>query len=131
MPVWCHNLEGKQLFIQYDKFNGDAFLDFLKGIHTESPRCYLFMNKASPHYRSRKVTDSFEHNKDTLIPLYLPTTTPDFMVMEGWNMAKNDLLVLKHYSSFDGFRKKISSISEEKDLSEHEERFAKRCLGVC
>ena len=30
------------------------------------------MDKASPHYRSRKVTDYFEHNKDALIPVYLP-----------------------------------------------------------
>ena len=67
------------------------------------------MDKASPHYRSRKVTDYFEHNKDTLIPVYLPTATPEFMILEEvWNMAKNDLLVLKHYSSFDDFRKKIS-----------------------
>ncbi len=104
------DIEGKQLFRQYDKFNGDTFLDFLKVIHTKFPRCYIFMDKASPHYRSRKVTGYFEHNKDTLIPVYLPTPTPEFMVMEEvWNMAKNDLLVLKHYSSFDDFRKKISS----------------------
>ena len=103
------DIEGKQLFRQYDKFNGDTFLDFLKAIHTKFPRCYLFMDKASPHYRSRKVTDYFEHNKDALIPVYLPTATPEFMILEEvWNMAKNDLLVLKHYPSFDDFRKKIS-----------------------
>ena len=30
------SLEGKQLFRQYDKFNGDTFLDYLKKIHANS-----------------------------------------------------------------------------------------------
>ena len=100
---------GKQLFRQYDKFNGDTFLSFLKKIHVKFPRCYLFMDKASPHYKSKKVRKYFEENKDTLIPVYLPTASPEFMVMEEiWNIAKRDLLVLKYYSSFADFKIKIS-----------------------
>jgi transposase len=103
------SLEGKQLFRHYDKFNGDTFLEFLKMIHSKFPRCHLFMDKASPHYRSKNVREYFEENKDTLIPIYLPTASPEFMVMEEvWNMAKRDLLVLKHYPSFSDFRKSIS-----------------------
>ena len=56
-------MEGKQLFRQYDKFNGDTFLDFLKIIHHKFPRCYLFMDKASPHYRSRKVREYFDRQQ--------------------------------------------------------------------
>ncbi|MDN5868372.1 MAG: hypothetical protein L0H55_13380, partial [Candidatus Nitrosocosmicus sp.] len=59
------DIEGKQLFRQYDKFNGETFLDFLKTIHSKFPKCYLFMDKASPHYRSRKVAEYLEENKDT------------------------------------------------------------------
>ena len=86
------SIEGKQLFRQYDKFNGDTFLDYLKLIHTKFPKCYLFMDKASPHYKSKKIQKYFEENKDTLIPVYLPTTaSPEFMVMEEvWNIAKRD-----------------------------------------
>ena len=41
------------------------------------------MDKASPHYKSKKVIKYFEDNKDTLIPVYLPTAaSPEFMVME-------------------------------------------------
>ncbi len=102
------DIEGKQLFRQYDKFNGDTFLDFLKTVHSKFPRCYLFMDKASPTYRSRKVKDYLEQNKDTLIPIYLPTASPEFMMLEEvWNIAKQDLLVLKHYSSFEDFKEKI------------------------
>ena len=101
----------KQLFRQYDVFNADTFLDYLKKIHTKFPKCYLFMDKASlPHYKSRKVLKYFEENKDTLIPIYLPTTaSPEFMVMkEVWNIAKRDLLVLQYYSSFADLKEKIS-----------------------
>ena len=35
--------------------NGETFLDYLKIIHNKFPRCYLFMDKASPHYKSKKV----------------------------------------------------------------------------
>src|SRR4051794_17072833 len=42
------------LFRQYNKFNGETFLNFLKKIYAKFPRCYLFMDKASPHYRSKK-----------------------------------------------------------------------------
>jgi transposase len=97
-----------QLFRQYDKFNGDTFLDYLKKIHAKFPRFYLFMDKASPHYKSKKVRQYFEQNKDTLIPIYLPTASPEFMVMEEvWNIAKRDLLVLQYYQSFADFKEKI------------------------
>ena len=103
------NMGGKQLFRQYDKFNGDTFLDFLRIIHHKFPRCHIFMDKASPHYRSRKVRHYFDRHKDTLIPVYLPTASPEFMVMEEvWNIAKKDLLVLKHYPSFTDFICKVS-----------------------
>jgi len=82
------SLEGKQLFRQYERFNGDTFLDYLKLIHNKFPKCHLFMDKASPHYRSGKVIKYLEENKDTLIPTYLPTASPEFMVMEEvWNIA--------------------------------------------
>ena len=70
--------------------NGDAFLDFLRMIHHKFPRCHVFMDKAvSPHHMSRKVGECFDRHKDALIPVYLPTASPEFMVMEEvWNMAK-------------------------------------------
>ena len=104
------SLGGKQLFRQYDRFNGDAFLKFLKLIHSKFPKCYLFLDKASPHYQSKKVREYLEENKDTLIPVYLPTASPEFMVMEEvWNIAKRDLLVLSYYLSFTDLKNKITS----------------------
>jgi hypothetical protein len=103
------SMEGNQLFRQYDKFNGDTFLDFLKMTQTKFSKCYLFMDKASPHYKSKKVQKYFDNRKDTLIPVYLPTASPEFMMLEEvWNIAKRDLLVLKCYPSFADFKEKIS-----------------------
>jgi transposase len=104
------SIEGRQLFRHYDKSDGDTFFDFLKTIHSKFPKCHLFMDKASsPHYRSKKVKEYLEENKDTPIPVYLPTASPEFMMLEEvWNMAKQDLLVLEYYSSFDDFKQKIS-----------------------
>jgi hypothetical protein len=105
------SLEGKQLFRQYDWFNATTFLDYLKQIHRKFPKCYLFLDKAKQHYKSKKVLQYFADNKDSLIPVYLPTASPaEFMVLEEiWHIAKNDLLVLQYYSSFADFKNKIST----------------------
>ena len=68
------------------------------------------MDKASSHYKSDKVLHYFEDDKDTLIPVYLPTASPEFMILEEiWNIAKRDLFVLKYYPSFGNFKNKIST----------------------
>jgi transposase len=55
------------------------------------------------------VKEYLEENKDPLIPVYLPTASPEFMMLEEvWNIAKRELLVLQHYSSFDDFKQKVS-----------------------
>jgi transposase len=102
----CFN--GKQLFRQYDKFNEYAFYEFLKHILYKFPKCYLFLDKASQHYRSDKIWQYFEEHKNNLIPVWLPTASPEFMVLEEcWNISKKDLLILKFYQSLTNFRKKI------------------------
>jgi transposase len=105
------SLEGKQqLFRQYNWFNADTFLDYLKQIHRKFPKCYLFLDKAKQHYKSKKVLQYFDKHKKNLIPVYLPTASPEFMVLEEiWNIAKNDLLVLQYYASFADFKNKIST----------------------
>jgi transposase len=110
------SIDGKQLFRQYDNFNGDTFLDFLKMIHHKFPKCYLFMDKASPDYRSKKVIVFFEQNKDTIFPVSLPIASPEFMAMEEvWNIAKRDLLLLKYIHHLQILSKKYLDISEQKD----------------
>lgn len=102
------SLDGQQLFRQYDWFDEDTFLDYLKQIHNKFPKCYLFLDKARQHYRSKKVVKYFEEHKDTLIPVWLPTASPEFMVLEKcWQVSKDDLLVLTYYPSFGDFKRAI------------------------
>jgi len=99
------SLQGKQLFRIYERFNEDTFYEFLKQIHYKFPKCYLFLDKAPQHYKSCKVRKYFQEHKYTLIPVFLPTASPEFMVLEEcWNISKDDLLVLTYYKSFMEFR---------------------------
>ena len=61
------SLEGRQLFRQYDWFDQNTFLDYMKHIHRKFPKCYLFLDKGKQHYRSKKVLKYFADNKDSLI----------------------------------------------------------------
>jgi len=102
------SLDGKQLFRQYDTFDENTFYGYLKQIHHKFPKCYLFLDKASPHYKSQKVRKYFDEHKRSLIPIWLPTASPEFMILEEcWRISKNDLLVLTYYQSFTEFKRRI------------------------
>jgi len=101
-------LDNRQIFRQYDRFNQNTLYKFLKQLHYKFPKCYLVLDKAYPHYKSEKVRKYFDEHKNSLIPVWLPTASPEFMVLEEcWHISKNDLLVLSYYSSFTDFRKRI------------------------
>ena len=77
------------MFRQYDWFDQNTFLDYLKQIHRKFPKCYIFLDKAKQHHRSKKVLQYFDLYKKDLIPVYLPTASPEFMVLEEiWHIAK-------------------------------------------
>jgi hypothetical protein len=42
----------------------------------------LHVDKAPQHYKSQKVRHYFEKHKDVLMPVWLPTASPEFMVLE-------------------------------------------------
>ncbi len=102
------DLNGRQLFRQYDNFNEDTFYEYLKQIHHKFPNCYLFLDKAAPHYKSQKIRTYFDEHQNDLIPVWLPTASPEFMALEEcWNISKNELLVLSYYPSFTDFKNKV------------------------
>jgi hypothetical protein len=57
------SLDRKQLFRQYDRFDENTFYEFLKQLHYKFPKCYLFLDKASQHYKSHKVRQYFEQHR--------------------------------------------------------------------
>jgi hypothetical protein len=112
------NLKGKQLFRIFERFNEDTFYEFLKQIHYKFLKCYLFLDKAPQHYRSRKIRKYFEEHEATLIPVFLPTASPEFMVLEEcWNISKNGLLVLAYYKSFRDFRIRLGQYFRTKHFN--------------
>ncbi|MFZ0327013.1 MAG: transposase [Nitrososphaeraceae archaeon] len=112
------NLEGKQLFRQFERFNEDTFYEFLKHVHYKFPKCYLFLDMAPQHHKSLKVRKYFEEHKDTLKPVYLPTASPEFMVLEEfWNISKSDLSVLTFYRSFIEFRIRLGQYFRTKHFN--------------
>jgi len=124
------SLDGRQLFRQYHHFNEDTFYEFLEQIHRKFPKCYLFLDKAPQHYRSSKVRKYFEEHRDTLIPVYLPTASPEFMVLEEcWNISKNDLLVLTYYKSFTEFRMRIGQYFRTKRFNLNMYKYLTGCEG--
>jgi transposase len=76
------SLKGKQLFRILERFNENTFYEFLKQIHYKFPKCYLFLDKSPQHHRSSKIRKYFEEHKDSLIPVFLPTASPEFIVLE-------------------------------------------------
>ena len=124
------SLDRRQLFRQYHYFNEDTFYDFLKQIHHKFPKCYLFLDKAPQHYRSSKIRKYFEKHKDTLKPVFLPTASPKFMVLEEcWNISKDDLLAVTYYNSFTEFRTKIGQYFRTKHFNLNMRNYLARNLS--
>ena len=62
----CLSLDSnKQLFKQYDKFNSNTFVDYLKHVQKRFGKCIMFVDRATPH--CSKITKRFlNSNKDTI-----------------------------------------------------------------
>lgn len=86
------SLDGRQIFRQYDVFNGKTFLDFLKKLHKKFRRLYLFLDKARQHHRTKIVLDYLRKNRKTLRVRWIPTASPEFNEMEEcWRQGEKDL----------------------------------------
>ena len=75
-------MEGKQLFRQYDKFNQDTFLDYLKQVKKQlGKKVVIFTDRARQH-QSNKVKKYLEENKDSVRILYFPKGSTEFNAVE-------------------------------------------------
>jgi transposase len=99
--------DGKQLFRQYDKFNSNTFIDYLKQIQKKFGKCIIFVDRARPH--CSKITRKFlAENKDTIRLEYFPVGSPEFnAVEECWRQGKYNILS-RYYDKFDSLKEAIS-----------------------
>jgi hypothetical protein len=94
------DMEGRQVFRQYDSFNGEAFLSFLRQTHRRYGWLYLFLDRAKQHYRTKIVREYMRKNRATLRVRWIPVGSPAFNVMEEcWRQMDSDMLALRFYSS--------------------------------
>ena len=97
------SIKGIQFFRQYNTFDQDTFLQYLKELQRKffRKKLILFLDRAAQHYRSIKVRKHLEENKDVIRVEYLPKGSPEFnAVEECWRQGKHDLLVSRYYPKF-------------------------------
>ena len=101
------SLQGKQLFKQYDKFNSNTFVDYLKQVQKRFGKCIIFTDRARPH--CSKITRKFlEENKDTIRIECFPVGSPEFnTVEECWRQGKYYILS-NYYSNFKNLKYTIT-----------------------
>ena len=69
-------MDRRQLFHQYDMFNQDTFLDYLKQVKKKLGKVIMFVDRARQHC-SNKVKEYLEENKDSIKIFYFPKGSPD------------------------------------------------------
>ncbi|HEY6537393.1 MAG TPA: IS630 family transposase [Candidatus Nitrosocosmicus sp.] len=101
-------LKGRQLFRQYDKFNQDTFLDYLKQIKKKLGKFVLFTDRARQH-QSKKVQEYLTDAKDSVRIFYIPKSSPEFNAVEGcWRQGKYNILVSTYYPRFADLKSSIA-----------------------
>jgi hypothetical protein len=86
------SLDGRQFFRQYDVFNGETFLDYIKKIYRHYGKLYLFMGRAKQHYDTDIVTEYLRANRKTLRVKRIPVASLEFnMPEECWREGEKDL----------------------------------------
>ena len=88
----CLSTDGRQLFLQYDKFNSSKFVDYLKQVQKRFGKIVIFVDRAKLHYS--KITKRFlDSNKDTIRLEYFPIGSSEFnAVEECWRQGKYHIL---------------------------------------
>ncbi len=102
----CLSLEDKQLFKQYDEFNSNTFVDYIKHVQKRFGKCIIFVDRATTH--CSKITRQYlAQNKDTIRLEYLPVGSPEFnAVEECWRQGKFHILST-YYPMFAALKYKI------------------------
>ena len=63
----CLSTDGRQLFLQYDKFNTSKFVDYLKQVQKRFGKIVIFVDRAKPHCSNQRL------QKDSLILIRIPS----------------------------------------------------------
>lgn len=90
---------GDQMFRFKDKFNGDAFLQFLRELLRKKEKVFLIVDGARQHF-TKKVKAFLRENKKRLVLCTLPTASPHMSIMEkGWSILRGATEARRSYAS--------------------------------
>ena len=108
-------IDRRQLFRQYDMFNQDTFLDYLKQVKKRLGKVVMFTDRARQH-QSNKVKEYLKENKDSVRIFYFPKGSPEFnAVEECWRQGKYNILST-YDNTFDFLKETISSYYRPESL---------------
>jgi transposase len=99
--------DGKQLFRQYDRFDSNSFIAYLKEVRKKFKKFVMFVDRATQH-RSNIVKKYLKKNKDSIRIEYFPIGSPEFnAVEECWRQGKHNLLS-NYYPKFQSLKHMVS-----------------------
>ncbi len=102
------SLEGKQLFRQKDKFDGQSFITYLQQVKKKFKKFIMIVDRATQH-RSKMVEEYFQQNTETIKVEYFPVGSAYLnAVEECWRQDKCNILS-NYYSSFSQVKQAISN----------------------
>jgi len=67
---------------QYDEFDSESFIDYLKQIQKRFGKCIIFVDRARPH-RSKITRKYLDVNKDTIRVKYFPLDLQNLMQLKN------------------------------------------------
>ena len=115
--------KGRSIMRQYQKFNSDTVIEFLKVVMRGRGKVAIIMDNA-PQHKSAKVMKFFEENRDTIYPIFLPVATPRLSMIEYvWKILKQKILVSEHYPTLEELVQTVTihirAIPKDMDMYEH------------
>ena len=119
-------LNGEQLFCQYDKFDADHFIEFLKEIKRRFTRALVIMDRA-PQHKACAVKKARRKMGGIRIA-FLPRATPELSAAEEcWRQSKGELLRVS-YVTVGNLRDAITDYFENKTFNLDVYRYLMRSL---
>ena len=99
----------KQLFRQYERFDGQSFIAYLKEVRKKFKKFIMFVDRATQH-RSTLVKEYLQRNTDVIRMEYFPVGLPLLnAVEECWRQGKDNILSRNSYTNFSDIKQAISN----------------------
>lgn len=104
------SMDGRQLFRQYERVDGENFLRFLKEVRGKfGPSLLLFLDRSVPHRRDGEVVGWLKENEDRIKVVWFPTGSPELNpVEECWNQTKDSVVACVVHPSFSEMKKALA-----------------------